>query len=171
MARGYCSMHYRQKHIKKDFSDLDKFNHDGKCSINDCNKKYLAKGYCQMHYTRFLNHSENIETNRLKTPQQRFYSQIEKNNENGCWEWTGFILNHPYYGYGSIRVEKKIVRAHRFSYELHKGKIPNGLHVCHSCDNRRCVNPDHLWIGTHQDNMRDMMAKGRHNFNKKTNKG
>jgi hypothetical protein len=76
-----------------------------------------------------------------------------------CWEWQGYVDK---LGYG--RLGKK--RAHRMSYEKHKGPIPAGLMVCHSCDNRKCINPEHLWIGTQTDNMRDMAAKGRSRYNK-----
>lgn len=78
----------------------------------------------------------------------------------GCILWTGGRLH----GYGSFSIDKKTRRAHRVAYELFVGPIPDGLFVLHNCprgDNRLCVNPAHLWLGTGQDNMDDMVRKGR----------
>lgn len=75
----------------------------------------------------------------------------------GCWEWIGF----SYRGYGIFWDGKKRSSAHRWSYQYHKGLLHPKLNVCHSCDNSICVNPDHLWQGTHQDNMIDRDIKGR----------
>lgn len=84
--------------------------------------------------------------------QERFWELVEKTES--CWNWTGCRLKS---GYGKFR----LYLAHRFSYLLHFGEIPNGHFVLHHCDNPRCVRPDHLFTGTHQDNMDDMHAKGR----------
>ena len=75
-----------------------------------------------------------------------------------CWEWKGA---RNQYGYGIIRHEGRVLRAHRWAWSLVNGPIPEGLVVMHSCDNRGCVNPDHLSVGTQADNLRDMWAKGR----------
>lgn len=87
--------------------------------------------------------------------------------ESGCWIWIG--LCHPKYGYGRIRNEgsTKFLQAHRVSYELYIGSIPEGLLVCHRCDIRECVNPNHLFLGTITDNNRDMCAKKRDKNGKK----
>lgn len=77
--------------------------------------------------------------------------------ERGCWVWDS--ANN--YKYGKIRRGEKIVSVHRLSWELYRGPIPEGFHVLHSCDVTLCVNPEHLFLGTHGDNMRDMKEKGR----------
>ena len=95
--------------------------------------------------------------------QVRFQEKYVVNAETGCWEWTGAINNN---GYGLLNVDSRSRLAHRISYEIHVGQIPesrdyHGTCVLHKCDVRRCVNPDHLFLGTAQDNTSDMDAKGR----------
>jgi hypothetical protein len=87
----------------------------------------------------------------------RFWARVQK-SEEGCWEWTGTIEKN---GYGSIYVGGKTERAHRISYTLAIGQIPTGRLVCHHCDNRRCVRPDHLYAGTHGTNITDAYRRGR----------
>ena len=86
-----------------------------------------------------------------------------KSVEDGdCWNWQGAMMPN---GYGKVGWKlsdgSEVYLAHRASYLAFKGNIPDGMSVCHSCDNRRCVNPDHLWLGTNHDNVVDMVAKKR----------
>lgn len=78
---------------------------------------------------------------------------------NGCWLWQGSIRTGR--KYGTVGFRSKIYLAHRLSWKLAFGEVPESLCVCHICDVPACVRPDHLFLGTHQENMRDMMAKGR----------
>lgn len=87
--------------------------------------------------------------------EDRFWAKVNKADE--CWEWTG---SRVWNGYGQFR-NGKVVYAHRYAYELWFGPIPDGLLVCHVCDNRSCVRPEHLFLGDYQDNAQDASKKGR----------
>lgn len=96
----------------------------------------------------------------------RFLQKIEINEETGCWLWVGSVRNSG--GYGNFWADGHHITAHRFSYEFFVESIPKGMQVCHTCDMRRCVNPDHLWLGTNKENNQDMLNKGRHVSQNKT---
>ena len=98
---------------------------------------------------------------------ERFMSKVNKTDT--CWLWKAG-LNHKQYGQFSITIDgcTKTYRAHRFIYEYFNGTIPEGMLVCHTCDTPRCVNPDHLWLGTVSDNAVDSVNKKRHGMTKKT---
>lgn len=88
----------------------------------------------------------------------RFLAKVRKTR--GCWIWTAARFQN---GYGSVSIKHKTYKASRVAYEIFFGKIKKGKHVLHRCDNRLCVKPDHLFLGTHQDNVDDMVAKKRNN--------
>lgn len=92
---------------------------------------------------------------------ERFHGKYIPDKESGCWLWKG-SKNHNGYGEVSYKhCHSKRALAHRVSWAIHQGKIPDGLCVLHKCDVRNCVNPDHLFLGTQQDNLRDCYQKGR----------
>lgn len=94
------------------------------------------------------------------TLEARFWQKVVKTD--GCWEWTPKPLSHGYGGIGAGGRHGETLLAHRVSWEIHYGPIPDGLIVLHRCDNKICVRPDHLATGTHADNARDKVEKGRH---------
>jgi len=106
---------------------------------------------------------EYADVEKLKAPfVERFWEKVQKTDS--CWMWTA---SKRYKGYGAFIWKDKdgrIIqgRAHRFSWTIHKGDIPEGIFVLHHCDQPACVNPEHLFLGTNQDNVNDKMKKGRH---------
>lgn len=87
---------------------------------------------------------------------ERFWSKVDKTGD--CWSWTAYTNKS---GYGVFRLDGKTLTSHRLSWIWANGSIPDGMHILHRCDNPKCVNPEHLWAGTHSDNMKDMARKGR----------
>lgn len=95
------------------------------------------------------------------TPAMRFWGKVNKGpHPKGCWLYTGFI---KWDGYGWMQHKRKFMTASRFAWIITNGEIAEGQHVMHKCDNPPCCNPDHLRLGTHEENMADMAAKGRCN--------
>lgn len=124
-----------------------------------CKKHFVAQGYkvtsghtrsCGCLYsTKRIGYVESVR--------ERLMKNINK-TESGCWEWKGSMKPE---GYGQIQAYGKPTQAHRISYKVFIGDFDESLFVCHSCDNRRCVNPDHLFLGSAKDNHLDMQVKGR----------
>lgn len=118
-----------------------------------CGKDFLAR---QENAGRFCTKACTMTGVAAKSPYDRFIVKVNKTDS--CWLWTG---GKGDVGYGSFYSGTKAVHAHRWSYEYFLGPIPNGLLVCHKCDVRECVNPDHFFLGTHNDNTQDMIRKNR----------
>jgi hypothetical protein len=144
------------------------------CVIEGCDNPIYVKstGVCSLHYARYRKYGSYEPTHRSRLPmEERFWRKVNKTE--GCWLWTD---KPNAYGYGLINEFGKNGKrwfAHRYSWFLHNGEIPksnnyHGTVVRHKCDNRLCVNPDHLELGTQKDNVRDMDARGRRVSNPKS---
>jgi hypothetical protein len=126
------------------------------CTHEGCGNEVLARGLCRKHYLRLWKKVGRVPA---MTMEQRFHQKYKKCPDTGCWLWTASLSPG---GYGQFGSQGENLKAHRVSFELHhKRPVSEGLYVCHTCDVRHCVNPDHLWEGTFDDNMRDMREKGR----------
>ncbi len=136
-----------------------------KCLVDGCETDVRVKSLslCYKHYVRFKTHSSvGFKKHARGTLEERFWNFVDKKSEDECWHWTGQILSN---GYGRISVGARNLGnelAHRVSWRLaNKQEIPEKMVVMHKCDNPKCVNPNHLNIGTHKQNTQDMITKGR----------
>lgn len=132
------------------------------CSVANCEKRSITKGYCACHYQRVKKHGDPtfVGKKAVDPPELfvlRFWSRVSK-LANGCWQWNGSVSNT---GYGAASIgHRQFTSAHRAAWFFTYGRKPQGA-LLHSCDNRICVNPEHLREGSLRENIADMVAKSR----------
>lgn len=130
------------------------------CIIEDCEKPQGgSRGWCEMHRARMRRHGTfDPGPTAHASVEVRFWRWVDKSGD--CWLWMGAREG---FGYGVFSIGTgRTVGAHRYSWQSTRGEIPSGMFVCHHCDVPACVRPDHLFLGTHTDNMVDMVKKGRY---------
>ena len=141
------------KYTKEEIRKIEKLYTKHNCQQIS---KMTGRTEASIYHVLSRNNIKNTKEVKLK---DRFLKNINKNTNNGCWEW---VMARNKWGYGRTGYRGKTYAAHRISMMIFKGfDINSKLCICHKCDNRRCVNPKHLFIGTYKDNIRDMFRKGR----------
>lgn len=165
-GRGWCDTHLSRWRRRGDPGTaerkLQRYPADATCRIEGCQSRPFANWLCVLHRSRAIGKSSVP----LEAPRRNFHSPAESLAArtvvatSGCHEYTG---SRSPRGYGQVYRGrgKRPYHAHRLAWELAHGPIPAGMHILHTCDNPPCVNPAHLSLGTHADNMADMARKGR----------
>ena len=137
------------------------------CSVAGCQNKSYCRQLCGPHYKRFWRYGDTFDKKKIKNVRLTLAERMPESfiiSKSGCHEWAKAINKSGYGHYSNKTFSTSI--AHRIVYQLKHGKITNGLFVLHKCDNRKCINIDHLFLGTAKDNTQDMISKDRQ-FNKK----
>lgn len=166
----YCEKH--QYHFKTYGDPLHQKFPFRKCSVDICQNRHYVGGYCMKHSYRFKRYGDPHKITNIQgdgdTPELRFWSRVALTaNPDRCWEWQ---CSHNG-KYGVIKVAKKQYQAHRYAFLITNGSLPaDGLIIRHKCDNTLCCNPVHLEAGTHMDNARDKIERGRMKVGSQTNK-
>lgn len=154
IARNLCTLHYARRRR----AGIDQ----PECAVEGCARPAVTRGWCDRHYQRHLAHGSPTsgQPDRvIGDDRLRYERNIDRSGGPGaCHEWKGHRTED---GYGRLWVGDGLILAHRFGYELHIGPIPDGLLVCHTCDNPPCQNRRHWFLGSDQDNTDDKMRKGR----------
>ena len=163
-SKGWCPMHYCRWRLYGDpLTTIKPVYPNTICSVDSCQGPVNSRGLCRKHYIRWSRYGDPTKQFRSKIPIESFWLKVNKDGPihpvcGQCWAWTGHVKEE---GYGRFRINKVLVFAHRFSWEIHRGEIPDDLCICHHCDNPGCVNPAHLFLGTRIDNNEDARKKGR----------
>lgn len=141
---------------------------NGTCCIDGCERNARSRGLCDMHYHKARNHGRldlyDPTPHVVTSVAERLAARLVR-MPTGCLEWTGPRLPA---GYGHLNVNGEFVYTHRLAWSLVHGPIPDGMYVCHRCDNPPCCEITHLWIGTPSNNSADRNAKGRHGNRKQS---
>lgn len=110
------------------------------CTVDGCTRKFRCSGYCNTHYRRWIKYGTAEPPHMIKTEEDRFWEKVDRRSDSDCWPWTAAKRGR----YGLFNVPPTTIGAHRYSYQLAKGAIPDGLVIDHMCRNPICVNPAHL---------------------------